>query len=201
MRRTGAAVADQAAIIAQRLGWNVLFRPALRNGNEDFGNAIISRYPLRLIRVVELPGKGTWYCREPRVALWSEVESEFGPIQIINTHLGLGRAERLAQAQWLANAQFLGSASLATPLVMLGDFNSVPGSRPYQYLTNSLRDVRDSLSQSYGLQTFPTFLPIFAFDRILVSENLRATDVHVHRTSLSRLASDHFPLLAELTVL
>jgi endonuclease/exonuclease/phosphatase family metal-dependent hydrolase len=71
VRRLRSGAVDQAAIIAQQLGWNPLFQPALQNPDEDLGDAIISRYPLRLIRTAELPGPSPWYCREPRVALWA----------------------------------------------------------------------------------------------------------------------------------
>src|SRR5438874_5357786 len=108
MRRARSGESDQASKIAQHLRWNVLFQPALHNAAEDFGDAIISRYPLRLVRAAELPGKGPWYCRELRIALWAEAETDLGPIQVINTHLGLGRNERSVQGQWLASAEWLG---------------------------------------------------------------------------------------------
>src|SRR4051794_2055653 len=101
--RTRSARVDQAALIAERLGWNHLFHPAMHHGDEQYGNAIISRFPLRLRRAIELPGEGSWYCRETRIALRAEVESPLGLVEIVNTHFGLGRSERLVQAQHLAN--------------------------------------------------------------------------------------------------
>jgi endonuclease/exonuclease/phosphatase family metal-dependent hydrolase len=56
LRRPRSGAVDQAVIIAQQLGWNALFQSALQNPDEDLGDAIISRYPLRLIRTAELPG-------------------------------------------------------------------------------------------------------------------------------------------------
>src|SRR6184192_2027498 len=100
----------------------------------------------------------------------AEVETPLGATQIMNTHLGLGRAERLLQAQWLAGSDWLGSAAPETPLVLLGDFNCQPGSRPYRELTTCLRDVRESLERSTALRTFPTCLPVFAVDHILVND-------------------------------
>src|SRR5690348_4841850 len=143
LRRARFGGADQAAIIAQQLGWNVLFQPAMQNVREYFGDAIISRYPLRLVRVAELPGKSPWYCREPRIALWAEANTNLGTIQVMNTHLGLGRSERLLQAEWLAGPEWLGSVPENTPLLLLGDLNSTPGSQSYRSLTGSLRDVRE----------------------------------------------------------
>ena len=121
MRRARSGESDRAGKVAHQLRWNVLFQPALQNRRGDFGDAIISRYPLRLVRAAELPGKGPWYCRELRIALWAEVQTALGTIQVMNPHLGLGRAERLFQAQWLAGPDWLGSVATETPLVLLGD--------------------------------------------------------------------------------
>src|SRR5215213_1922845 len=92
--RLRSAQVDQAALIAQQLGWHHLFHPAMRNADEQYGNAIISRYPLTLRRAIELPGQGSWYCRETRIALWSEVATDLGAVNVINTHFALSRSER-----------------------------------------------------------------------------------------------------------
>jgi len=197
LRRARFGGADQARIIAQRLGWNVLFQPAVRNVREHFGDAIISRYPLRLVRVAELPGKSPWYCPEPRIALWAEAETNLGAVQIINTHLGLGCSERLLQAELLSSAEWLGSVSGNTPLILLGDLNSIPGSPPYRCLMKVLHDVRESVAAN-RLSTFPTYFPTRAVDHIFVNDALRAVSVRVHRTARSWIASDHFPLVADV---
>ena len=197
LRRARFGGSDQAAIIAQQLGWNVLFQPASRNMREHFGNAIISRYPLRLVRVAELPGKSPWYCREPRIALWAEAETNLGAVQVINTHLGLGRSERLLQAELLSSAEWLGRPPGSSPLVFLGDLNSVPGSQPYNCLLKVLHDVRKSVTANKSA-TFPTYFPGWAMDHILVNDALRPVSVRVHRTARSWVASDHFPLVADV---
>jgi endonuclease/exonuclease/phosphatase family metal-dependent hydrolase len=197
LRRTHAGSLDQAAVIAQQLGWNVVFQPAFSNAHEDFGDALISRFPLRLVRAAELPGESPWYCREPRWVLWAEAQTHVGAVQIMNTHLGLGRTERLHQAQWLASEVSLGSMSRQTPLILLGDLNFSPGSHPHRHLTSSLRDVRQVTAKP--LRTFPTWLPLFAVDHILVGEHFSVTGVRVHRRWPARMASDHFPLVADLT--
>ena len=196
LRRVGNGSIDQAAVIARHLGWNVVFQPALSNAHEDFGDAIISRFPVRLVRAAELPGGAPWYCREPRWVLWVEVETNIGAVQVMNTHLGLGRGERLVQTQWLASENWLGSVAGDTPLVLLGDFNFSPGSPPHQRLIGCLHDVRQLMRQY--LRTFPTYFPLFAVDHILVSDHFSVPDVHVHRSWPAPIASDHFPLVAEL---
>src|SRR5436190_16620436 len=61
--RPRSAHADQAALIAKQLGWKHYFHPAMRHGDGQYGNAILSRFPIELQRAAELPGPAPWYCR------------------------------------------------------------------------------------------------------------------------------------------
>ena len=187
---------DQAGVIAQQLGWHRYFHPAMRTGAEHYGNAILSRYPLTLRQACELPGAGTFYCRESRIAISMDVETPLGVVHVINTHFGLGRSERLLQAQQL-NDEWLGADSSETPLILLGDFNSLPGSRTHRTLTLHLRDVRKLVAPVRSFRTFPTSFPAFAVDHIFVNAALQPLGLDVHRSPLARVASDHYPLVAE----
>jgi endonuclease/exonuclease/phosphatase family metal-dependent hydrolase len=190
--------ADQAGLIAEQLGWYHYFHPALRTGDEHFGNAILSRYPLTLRRTCDLPGKSPFFCRENRSAISMEVETPLGLVHLINTHFGLGRNERLLQAQWLLSAEWLGPATPETPFIVLGDFNSLPGSRTHRALAKDLRDVRNLVEPGGPRGTFPTSLPRFAVDHIFINDAVRPLSLTVHRTPLARIASDHFPLVCDL---
>ena len=187
---------NQPEIIAERLGWHCLFQPAIRLGDDLFGNAIISRFPLRLIQTVALAGSAPWYCSESRIAIWAEAITDTGPVQIINTHLGLGRSERLIQAQQLA-ASVNGLAPGAAAMV-LGDLNCLARSRPHRILASALGDRRAAAQLRRQLPTFPTSFPLLSVDHIFVNRALRMERLHVHRTPAARLASDHFPLVADI---
>ncbi len=189
---------DQAGLIAEQLGWHRQFQPALRHGDEHYGHAILSRYPLTMVRCADLPGEAPFFCRENRAALGLDVATDFGVVHVINTHLGLGRRERLLQAELLTSAEWLDAISGGIPLILLGDFNSLPGSRPYRALSRRLREVRQFVRPARSLSTFPTSFPAFAVDHIFVNAALQPQSVAVHRTSVSRVASDHFPLVADL---
>jgi endonuclease/exonuclease/phosphatase family metal-dependent hydrolase len=198
LNRGRSARVDQTALIADLLGWHRYFHPALRRGDEHFGDAILSRYPMRLRQAKELPSVTTRLCPEPRAAIWMEVESPIGKVQVINTHLGLGRRERLMQAELLAGPEWLGSVEATDSLVLIGDFNSLPGSPPFQVLAQRLRDVRTLVTPSPRLRTFPTSLPSLAVDHIFVNEKFRVESVAVVRNTETRIASDHLPLVAAL---
>ena len=191
---------DQAGQIAGQLGWHWHFHPAMQRGDEHYGHAILSRHPLTLRRAICLPGNAPFFCREERAALGMDVATEAGVIHVINTHFGLGRRERRLQAELLSRADWLDDHSRGAPLILLGDFNSLPGSRPYRTLSGRLRDVRETARAAHSLATFPTTLPLFAVDHIFVNAALRPVSVAVHRTALARIASDHFPLIAELSL-
>src|SRR5216117_1879534 len=61
---------NQAALIATKLGWKYHSHPAMRSGEEQYGNAIVSRFPITLQRAAEMPGAAPWYRREQRGAIW-----------------------------------------------------------------------------------------------------------------------------------
>ena len=197
--RARSAHTDQAAVIANQLGWAHHFHPAMRHGDGQYGNAIVSRFPIELQRAAELPGSAPWYCRQQRIAIWMRAETDLGLVHIITSHFGLGRRERTLQAQLLIGPTLLGTIPAGEPVILLGDLNSVRTSRAYRLITTQLRDVQKFVRPNRPFRTFPTRFPSLAVDHIFVNGGLQPTALTVHRTPLSRVASDHFPLLCELT--
>jgi endonuclease/exonuclease/phosphatase family metal-dependent hydrolase len=198
-RRRSAGV-DQTGMIAEQLGWHSHFHPAMRRDDEHYGNAVLSRYPLSFRRAAELPGTAPFFCRENRAAIEMDVETNLGAVHIINTHLGLGWRERLLQAQLFTSAEWHAAIAGDAPLILLGDFNSLPGSRPYRALTQYLRDVRKLVRAARPIRTFPTWFPALAVDHIFVNAALQPVSLTVHRSTVARIASDHFPLVAEFAL-
>ncbi|MGC1321055.1 MAG: endonuclease/exonuclease/phosphatase family protein [Candidatus Udaeobacter sp.] len=197
-RRRSAGV-DQTKMIAEQLGWYSHFHPAMRRDDEQYGNAILSRYQLTFRRAVELPGRPPFFCRENRAAIEVSIETNLGNVHIINTHLGLGWRERLVQAQ-LLSAEWRAAIVGDTPLILLGDFNSLRGSQPYRTLNRHLRDIRELIQATGPIGTFPTRFPAVAVDHIFVNGVMQPLSLIVHRSPLARVASDHFPLVAEFVL-
>ena len=196
--RKRSAGVDQAGVIAGELGWHRHFHAAMRSGEEHYGHAILSRYPLSVRRTACLPGLAPFFCRETRAAIGMDVLIGSGRVHVINTHFGLGRRERLLQAELLISAEWIEADADGLPVVLLGDLNSLPGSGPHRMLSRHLRDVRRLVRPARPFRTFPTSLPAFAVDHIFVNAALQPVSLSVHRTPLARIASDHFPLVAEL---
>ena len=198
--RRRSAGADQTKMIAEQLGWYSHFHPAMRRDDEHYGNAILSRYQLNFRRAVELPGRPPFFCRENRAAIEENIETNLGKVHIINTHLGLGWRERFVQAQLFTSAEWRAAIASDIPVILLGDFNSLRRSRPYRTLNRHLRDVRELVQPTPPIRTFPTRFPLLAVDHIFVNEAVRPVSVSVHRSGLARIASDHFPLMAEFAL-
>ena len=115
--------ADQAKAIADILKMHHFFFPAIALEEEQYGDAILSRFPMRLIKSDILPGHTTRPGHEPRGALWVEVTVGDRTIQVLNTHLGLTFQERRQQIQSLLGPQWLNHPELTGPTVFCGDFN------------------------------------------------------------------------------
>ena len=141
-----------------------------------------------------------FFCPENRAAIEVEIETDLGRVHIVNTHLGLGWRERALQAQLYTSAEWRAAIAGDTPLILLGDFNSLRDSRPYRTLNRHLRDVRELIQATGPLRTFPTRFPVLTVDHIFVNGAVQPLSLTVHRSPLARIASDHFPLVAELVL-
>jgi endonuclease/exonuclease/phosphatase family metal-dependent hydrolase len=131
--------------------------------------------------------------------LWASVHVSGVEVQLINTHLGLDRRERLTQVEALLGPAWLGHSGCRDPVILLGDFNAVPGSRAYERIAMRLRDAqRASASPASRPQpTFPTRLPLLRIDHIFVSRSIEVLGVEIPRTVAARVASDHLPLVID----
>jgi endonuclease/exonuclease/phosphatase family metal-dependent hydrolase len=202
VERARAGGLDQAQTIAHALGIAFHFHPALRVEEEQYGDAILSALPLRLVKAGPLPGLPRRPFLEPRGALWVAVDLGGGTeLQVFNTHLGLLGAERLAQAEALLGEGWLDHPGCRSrPMVLLGDFNAVPRSGAYRRLAARLRDAQCGLSGHRPCPTFPTRWPLLRIDHVFIGEDVEVQRVEVRRGPLERLASDHLPLVVDLCV-
>jgi endonuclease/exonuclease/phosphatase family metal-dependent hydrolase len=189
---------NQASAIAQILGYHVTFLATVTRGAERYGHAVLSRWPIRTVKVAELPTRSFSIWPEPRGALWSRVFLGNIPINVVTTHLGLSSSERLAQMQTLLGPDWLGPVLDTQAIVLCGDFNLPPGTAPYRLAADRLHDVASDGSEA--LHTFISSRPFARIDHIFVSSHFTTESVSVIRNYLTRVSSDHLPLLADLHV-
>lgn len=149
--------------------------------------AILSVWPWQ---DVDLPDKPPGHLAMARVA------TPAGPLLVAGTHPVAPRsAEMTAMRDRLIGYIARQAARGDAPLVVLGDFNATPWSRPMRAL------VRDS-SLRYGpgawVSTWPTRIPRpfgIAIDHVLAGNGCRV----VVRRHGDHIGSDHWPLTARVT--
>jgi endonuclease/exonuclease/phosphatase family metal-dependent hydrolase len=191
---------DQASIIAAELGLNVVFCPTVTLGNEHYGHALLSRWPIEIMHRAFLPSDPKSWWKEARSALWAKVLVYGQPVHVITTHLGLGRLERILQMKELLGPKWLSAIPSAEPVILCGDMNLSPGSQGYTLATKRLRDAQKSHNGHRPLSTFTSARPFTRIDHIFLSKDLAVSNITVPRNHLSRFASDHLPLVMDLKV-
>lgn len=192
---------NQSEMIAEELGLHYYFLPTLIDGDEKYGHAILSRYPAEIVRAgllqpAQIPPTSKW--AEPRGVLWIKIMLGERPLHVLNTHFGLSRRERTWQTQALISKQWLGAIPTTDAVILCGDFNMLAGGPNYQVLTRQLQDTH--IAATGALSTFASFRPFVRLDYIFASPNLTPLSIKVPRNHLTRIGSDHLPLIAEVAL-
>lgn len=182
----------QPAWLADQLGMHYAFVSARACGGGQYGNAVLSRYPLETVRHACLP---QFRRREARAVQWVSVRAPLGSVNVLNTHFGLSLRERVLQTRALLGESWLGPSPRRT--VLCGDFNARPGSRVHRSLCGVLCDAIASCTQR-SLRTWPARWPLLQLDHVFLSRDLRAKRCEVPRRRMERLASDHLPLVVDI---
>ncbi len=198
--RARAGEVDQAASVAATLGMDLHFQPTIRILGEQYGIAVLTRHSSRIVRAERLPTQSTRPSFEKRSGLWVSVEVDGQAIQVVNAHLSLRSGERRAQAAALVGSDWMGHPDCADPAVLLGDFNAPPYSRSYRLIANRLHDAQLSNASGEPQPTFHTRAPVLRLDHVFVTKSVEVVNAGPVRNPLTKVASDHFPLLAELRV-
>ncbi len=181
---------DQAAELGRLTGMHVAFGKAMDYAGGQYGDAILSRWPLADVQVLDLPHAAD--C-EPRCLIAARIRrSDGGPAFVFAaTHLEHAQATvRLCQAGKL-------SPKLAyvqeMPVILAGDLNDGPESMPLTVL----RRHWTSATSSPALPTFPADQPRVAVDHVLYRPESHWQVLETQVVD-EPLASDHRPLLVVL---
>jgi endonuclease/exonuclease/phosphatase family metal-dependent hydrolase len=159
--------------------------PARQNDTQCFGNALLSRHPILEVHRIDLSMER----REPRGALAATIDVHGIEVHVLAAHLGLRISERRFQVRQILD--YLDSVR-NTVVVVLGDFNDwLPGRSVVHVLDHRLG--RPPRPRSY-----PSSWPMVPLDRIWVQPRRALRRIATHRSPMARLASDHFPVVAEI---
>jgi endonuclease/exonuclease/phosphatase family metal-dependent hydrolase len=187
----------QPGRMAELLKMDYHYHPVRIRGEAGFGNAVFTRHTMKEVRTAALP---TIRFLQKRGAVWMSVELDGHSVQIINTHFGLLRRERMMQARALCGDGWLDHPECRdNPRIVCGDFNATPRSRVYQMLDTHLSDAM-KLAGDPRVRTWPSVLPLVRYDHVFVCDGIQASRVQVPRTFRTRLASDHLPVLMDFEV-
>jgi endonuclease/exonuclease/phosphatase family metal-dependent hydrolase len=198
---------DQPAELARLTKLEVAFGGNISLQGGEYGNAILSRWPLKNPRNTKLPNHDQG---EQRGVLQVEVQppGSAGPLLLLATHFDHRRndAERVASAALINE---LTGKLLHSPALLAGDLNDVPESQALRELQVRWTVARGPVARETEasaaakpspLFTIPVEKPTRQIDFVLVrpAERWKVIDVQVLE---EKVASDHRPILATLELL
>jgi len=178
---------DQAAELGRLTGMHAAFAKMKDYQGGDYGNAVLSRAPILRTQTYQ-----TLLGDDP--ALKSVIAVETAPcagkpsILVVGAHLDFQNASlRLQQAKEL-NAMLTKHSQ--TPMLLVGDMNSTPGSAPIVEVAQHWSDALDDPMQ----KTFPADRPKVLIDYVFFRP-ASAWRVVEKRVIEEPMASDHRPVL------
>lgn len=189
----GRASAGHAELIGAALGMGWIMGPVRELRQHQFGNVILSRFPMWNHAQHDL----SWQTCEPRGAQRVAVDVGTGTLQVYNAHLGTALLERRYQATRLA--AWVHDKRVPSPKILLGDFNEWSRTLAGDILAERLNSI-DLYPFLKRRRTYPGIFPLLHLDHIYYEGAITVRHVSLPRTRLALLASDHLPLVADITV-
>jgi endonuclease/exonuclease/phosphatase family metal-dependent hydrolase len=179
------------------IGHNV----TLRKGR--YGNATLSRWPIRRERNIDL----TVGIRKRRGCQHTRIDTRPAHgkprrVEIFNTHLGLSAREREKQLGILVRSKEFNSLPYDVPCIVAGDLNDWRSLLQPLFLDllGFHSATGGSSRRERAIRTFPSFFPQGALDRVYFRGPIRLASARRCRLALSRVASDHLPLIVDFQV-
>lgn len=162
----------------------------------EYGNAILSRFPITLTQNIDLTLPG----RKRRSVLHARLRVRLDgrktrTLHAYNLHLGLSEAERRAQLRMFLDSHPFVGLDHRTPILVAGDFNDVWGT-----LGKRLLVPADFRGGERPVRTFPAYAPVRALDSIYLRGSLELHRLHRSRLKLAARASDHLPLIGDCEI-
>ncbi len=182
--------AGQVEAIAAELDLKAAFGCTRHHMGRPYGNAILTRWPILLSPDLDI----TWAHRERRGCVRADLKTPGGILHIFNIHMGTSYIERRHQVRSLLSSKKI-HEDLCGPRVLVGDFNEwIKG-----LTTRMLSEKFESLNLELHVRkrhSYPGWLPLMHLDHIYFERPLHVEKAELIRTRLSRIASDHLPLVA-----
>lgn len=187
---------DQPRLLAEYLEReHHLYQLNVRLKEGGYGNLILSRFPLEQTHQISLTWRNHLRAKKSRGAQIAVVDTPEGPLHLVNWHLGLAEYEREWQANHLLRHRLFQEAE-HLPTIILGDFNDWRNMLPGGALGHhGFRQLTAPISH---FRSFPAYMPIGSLDKAFCRGSVYVTHSKVVRTALTRVASDHLPLVIDV---
>lgn len=183
-RRRDSSVGDPFKFLQTGLGEHGIGAKSIETTDGEYGQMLVSRWPLASAEVHDI----SWPEREPRRAIRADIETPFGPLRVVATHLGLSFGERGAQTRKLL--QLVGEETTTT--VLLGDFND------WFWAGSVRKPLAAALPSRTRHRSFPSVCPLLRLDRIYCRPPGVIVKSFVDR--MARYVSDHLAVIADVRV-
>jgi len=176
---------DPLEALAEAMGMHVAFAATRFHKRGELGNAILSRWPLGGVSMLDLSCSRL----EKRVAVAAQIPFEAGVLEVVATHLALADRTRHKQVRALLGHPRLGLG----PTVLLGDMNAwrrCPATRALEAEPWMKTGIEFPMS-------FPAARPVLALDRIY-TRGVDMLDISAYESRAAQRASDHLPVMARI---
>ena len=173
---------DALSYVAKHLG-SKAYRD-ITGGEQVF----LSHIPLRGIQKFDLGYAGS--------CLRADVDLGGRRLHLLNVCLDTFPRFRKQQIENLLGSDLLGNPSMASPVLVLGDFGDFFWGAGNLELGSMLRRVHRPLWRA----TYPSLYPLFDRDRAYLRGGVRVLDASINRSILARQASKHLPLTLTIQV-
>lgn len=183
----------QAEFIAGELEMDFRLGENRQIKNGQYGNAVLSRYPLKTHENFDISVKK----REPRGCLWTEISiNESKTLEFFNVHLGTSFFERRRQVHQLFAEHVLDNRKVIGKRIVVGDFNEWTSGLTTQIFKSKFQTIDPKLHLGTR-RTFPGIIPLFHLDHIYFDSKFKLVNAFLHKSRTALIASDHLPIVAE----
>ncbi|WP_157822105.1 endonuclease/exonuclease/phosphatase family protein [Salegentibacter salinarum] len=184
---------NQAELIAKALDMEYYFAKAIDYDNGEYGNAILSKFPIKEGEILDLPNHPEDNTENRVVALGLIEINEDQNILFGSTHLDY---KKDSKSRILQVKKLIESANERNEALILGgDFNDDPDSETIQLLDSELERTCKTCPP-----TIPVKNPQRAIDFIYYKHPQTKFQVKSHKVIPEEYASDHRPVFAEIDI-
>ncbi|WP_414660080.1 endonuclease/exonuclease/phosphatase family protein [Horticoccus sp. 23ND18S-11] len=181
---------DLPAELAKLTGLTVHFEKNIAHQGGEYGNAVLTRFPIKRARNTHLRMVGPG---EQRGVLQLVLDVNGRDVLFMNTHLD-ARRDPVERERSAGELKEIVAAAGRMPVILCGDFNAAPDSAAVGKIREVLTDTWKAVGQGDGF-TIPVRKPTKRIDYVWITPD---SITPVSMAVLSSEASDHLPIVAEL---